>query len=102
MKGVIMASLSNIPQQYFNIGGVQTYTNPLPQDGQLIHAVNVVSFPYGAKTKRSGYSTFLGTADGSQVNSLIDYHQQDGTTFNLMRASGSSLYSSQQGTGAWT
>ena len=72
------------------------------QDGALIHSVNMVSFPYGAKTKRTGYSTFLGTPDASTVNSLLDYHQNDGSTFYLYRASGSALYYSLQGTGAWT
>ncbi len=91
-----------MPEQYFNSGGINTYVNPIAQDGALIHAVNVVSFPYGAKTKRTGYSTFLGTPNTSQVNSLLDYHQNDGTTFFLYRASGSALYYSAQGTGAWT
>lgn len=92
------------PKQFFNIGGINTYINPsMPeQDGALIHSVNMVSFPYGAKTKRTGYSTFLGTPDASTVNSLLDYHQNDGSTFYLYRASGSALYYSLQGTGAWT
>lgn len=89
-------------QNYFDIKGINTYLNPLQSDGQLIHSVNMVSFPYGAKTKRGGYSTFLGTANGTTVNSLLDYHQNDGTTFYLYRASGSALYYSAQGTGAWT
>lgn len=85
-------------------GGVNTYVSPVQGDGQLIHAVNVVSFPYGAKTKRSGYSTFLGTADGSAVNSLFSFPNigNDSTKTNLFRASGSALYHSVQGTGAWT
>lgn len=90
-------------KQYFSSEGINTYTNPLLQDGGLIHAVNVTSFPYGAKTKRSGYSTFLGTADGAQVNSLFAFPNiaNNGTTVNLFRASGSALYHSVQGTGAW-
>jgi len=89
--------------EYFNSKGVNTYLNPISSemDGQLIHAVNVVSFPYGAKSKRPGYGTFLGTADGSQINSLLAFPMQDGTTLWLYRASGSTLYYSQQGTGAW-
>jgi hypothetical protein len=91
-------------KQYFNTAGINTYVNPLQQDGGLIHAVNVVSFPYGAKSKRSGYSTFLGTADGAQVQSLFSFPNiaNNGTTVNLFRASGSALYHSVQGTGAWT
>lgn len=92
----------NVPHPYYQTGGINTYVNPLLQDGALIHAVNVVSFPYGAKTKRGGYSPFLGTPDNAQVNSLLDFHRNDGTTFNLFRASGSVLYQSTQGTGAWT
>lgn len=84
------------------LGGVNTYTNPLMSEGQLIHAVNVDSYPYGAKSKRPGYNTFLGTPDTSQVNTLFDWHRNDGTTFFLYRASGSSLYYSSQGTSAWT
>lgn len=87
--------------QYFNIGGVVTYTNPLNNDGQLIHAVNVTSYPYGAKTKRTGYSTFLGTADGQQVNSLFSFAKNDGTTLFLYRASGSAIRYSAQGTAEW-
>ena len=90
--------------EYFSIKGLNTYLNPVSQDmdGQLIHAVNTVSFPYGAKSKRPGYNSFLGTADGTQVNSLFAFPMQDGTTLWLYRASGSHLYYSQQGTGAWT
>lgn len=90
--------------EYLNIKGINTYLNPIgpDMDGQLIHALNVVSFPYGAKSKRPGYNAFLGTADGHQVNSLLSFSMQDGTTLWLYRASGSSLYYSQQGTGAWT
>lgn len=98
-----MAIISgNTPKPYYQIVGINTYINPLAQDGLLIHAINVVSFPYGAKTKRGGYSTFLGTADNAQVNSLLDFHRNDGITFNLYRASGSVVYQSAQGTGAWT
>lgn len=89
-------------KQYFEIGGVNTYQNPLTQDGVLIHSVNMISFPYGAKTKRTGYSTFLGTANGSAVRSLFDFPKNDGTTLTLYRKSGAIVYHSLQGTGAWT
>lgn len=90
--------------EYFNIKGLNTYLNPISSDmdGQMIHCLNIVSFPLGAKTKRPGYNTFLGTADGKQINSLLAFPMQDGTTLWLYRASGSQLYYSQQGTGAWT
>lgn len=89
--------------QLFNLQGLNTGVNPLLQSqGQFTRLVNVDSDPAGVKKKRPGYITFLGTPDNSKVNSLIDYHRSDGTTFTLLRASGSSLYYSQQGTGDWT
>src|SRR3990167_9284372 len=86
-----------------DLGGVNTYQNPfaLP-DGNIIHCVNFDSFPLGAKKKRAGYNTFLGTPDNGTVNSLFAWAKNDGSTFWLYRASGSAIYSSQQGTGAWT
>jgi hypothetical protein len=92
------------PKIYIPEGGIDTYRNALTQDGLLIHSVNMTSFPYGAKSKRTGYSTFLGTADGAQVNSLFSFPNigNDATKCNLLRASGSVLYHSIQGTGTWT
>ena len=90
------------PKPYYQTGGINTYLNPLLSDGIMIHAVNVISSPYGGKTKRNGYSAFLGTPDNNQVNSFLDFHRNDGSTFNIYRASGSSLYQSSQGTGPWT
>lgn len=90
--------------EYFASGGINTYQNPLSQDGVLIHAVNVTSFPLGAKTKRTGYSAFLGTPDTSEIKSLFVFPNigNDSTKLNLYRASGSALYYSLQGTGALT
>ena len=91
--------------EYFQSNGIQNYLNPMTtgQDGNLIHAVNVISFPYGAKSKRPGYNSFLGTPDNSQVNTLFVFPNIGNSgSLNLMRASGSSLYYSVQGTGAWT
>lgn len=105
----------------FNTGGVNTYTNPLipasnaysavsglnqinqgaQQDGVLIRAVNVDSYPYGGKSKRAGYTTYLGTPDNSSPLRLFNWTKDDGTFFNY-RQSGSSLYYSIQGTGDWT
>jgi hypothetical protein len=92
------------PKVFYPAGGINTYSNPLELglDGIMIHSVNMTSFPMNAKSKRTGYSTFLGTADGQQVNSLLDYHRNDGTQFWLYRASGSALRYSAQGTGEWT
>lgn len=92
-----MANIKNL-----QLGGINTYLNPLVKgDAELLRAVNVNSFPYFAKSKRPGYKTYLGTADGSQINNLFNWTKNDGTFFNY-RASGSSLYYSTQGTGAWT
>lgn len=94
----------NVEQSYFQTGGLNTYVSPLLGDGVLIHAVNVDTFPYGAKTKRQGYNAFLGNPDNSQVQSLFSFHNigNDSTKFNLYKASGSLLYYSLQGTGSWT
>lgn len=91
-------------QQYFDLRGIETYSNPLLSDGKMIHGVNVVSFPFGAKSKRTGYSTFLNNPDSAQVNTLFDFQNigNNGTAFNLYRASGTILYHSLQGTGNWT
>lgn len=85
-----------------SFGGINTYQNPfsLP-DGNVIHSVNMDSFPLGAKKKRSGYVTYLGTPDNSTVNTLFSWQKNDGSIYNY-RASGSVLYSSLQGTGDWT
>jgi len=89
---------------FFSLKGQETYTNPVLSDGRLIHSLNVVSSPYGGKSKRPGYAAFLGTPDNAQVQSLFSFTNINnvGTAFNLMRASGSSVYYSVQGTGAWT
>lgn len=88
--------------EYFNSTGINTYQNPLQLDGNLIHSVNMISFPFGAKSKRPGYKAFLGTPDTNQIQSLHAWNWNDGTTSFLYRASGSSLYYSAQGTGPWT
>jgi hypothetical protein len=89
-------------QQVYNLGGLNLYTNPLlKNDGDLIKAVNVDSYPLGSKRKRSGYQTFLGTANGSAVDSLFSWTKNNGDLF-VYRASGGRLYYSAEGTGAWT
>ena len=83
--------------------GCNTYVNPFQvQDGNIIHSLNMESVPLGGKRKRAGYTTFLGTPDTSTVNSLFSWIKNDGSTFYLYRASSTGLYSSAQGTGAWT
>lgn len=88
-------------KQYFNVEGVNTYSNPLLTDGQLIHAVNVVSEPYGAKSKRPGYITYLGTANGSAPISLWSYRNDTNSLFYVYRQSGNQIYYSTDGTVDW-
>lgn len=86
---------------YFNIKSVDTYSNPLATDGQLIHALNTINFPSGGMSKRGGYRTLLNNPDGAQVNALFAFSHQDGTTLQVYRAAGSLLYYSLQGTSNW-
>src|SRR3990167_4139485 len=87
----------------YNLSGLNQQLNPLIQpQGEFIQLVNVDSQPFGAKTKRVGYTTYLGTPDTNRVNTLFDWHRNNGTQFWNYRASGSILYYSQQGTGDWT
>lgn len=88
--------------EYFNPQGINTYNNPLQQDGQLIHALNVINFPQGALSKRGGYRAILNNPDGAQVNSLFVFPFQNGTQLYTYRESAGTLYSSFQGTGNWT
>lgn len=86
-----------------DIGGVNTFIDPLVnKDGTVIHCVNFVSEPVGGKTKRPGYVTYLGTPDNSPVTSLFAWGQNSGTQTFVYRVSGTRIYSSLQGTGAWT
>lgn len=85
-----------------NLGGLNYYLNPLLRnDGEPIRSVNMDSYHLGAKVKRPGYTTLLGTADGSAPTTLFHW-QKDASTYYLYRASGSALYYSTNGTGAWT
>lgn len=96
-----MANIQRYAISAFN--GINLFVNPLSQTkGDLIRAVNVTSDQYGAITKRPGYVSYLGGPDGAVINSLFSFYRNDGSTFWNYRASGSSLYSSAQGTGAWT
>lgn len=87
----------------FNLKGLNLRLNPfLQENGDLIRAVNIDTDFIGAKVKRAGYYKLLGTPDNAQVNTIFDWHKANGTQFWMYRASGSSLYYSTQGTGAWT
>jgi hypothetical protein len=87
----------------FSLGSLNLMVSPfLHKEGELIRSVNVTSFPTGAKSKRNGYGTLLGTPDNSKVTALFDWHKQDGTTFWLYRVSNGIIHYSTQGTGAWT
>lgn len=90
-------------QRIFDIKGLNLYVSPLVKDdSELLRAVNVETEPHGAKSKRMGYVSFLGTPDVAKVNSLFSWTKNNGTQTCVYRASGSALYYSAQGTGAWT
>ena len=85
------------------MGGIDLYINPLLQkDGSLLRAVNVERDNIGGWKRRPGYISYLGTANGSQVNSLWSWLRNDGTTNYVYRFSGGIVYSSLNGTGTWT
>ena len=89
--------------QVYSLGALNLKVSPfLHKDGELIRALNVERDMIGAWKKRPGYVTYLGTPDNAQVNSLFSWRQNDGTTVYTYRYSGSVLYYSTQGTGAWT
>ena len=74
----------------------------LQNQGAVLRALNVERDVIGGYRKRSGYTTFLGTPDNAQVNTLFNWVQNDGVTNTVYRASGSALYHSVSGTGDWT
>lgn len=87
--------------RYLNTTGINTYINPLAQnDGVLLHAKNVISTPYGAKTKRYGYETYLGTPDTSEVTGLFSFTKDNADSY-LYRTSNNKIYYSINGTSAW-
>lgn len=88
----------------YNLKGYNTFTSPFQlSDGDMIQCLNVDPFPQGAKMKRPGYGTVIGTMpNGSAVAELFEWHRNDGTTFFLYAFAGGKVYSSSQGTGAWT
>ena len=92
----------------YNLEGLNLRVSPFisslgvfpPNSHEFLRLVNMDADLIGAKKKRPGYGTLL-TSLGGTIDSLFDWHQQDGTTFNLYAASGGTLYYSSQGTGAW-
>src|SRR3990172_3611835 len=90
--------------QVYDIGGINLKVQPLlHKEGDLIRSVNLETFPIGAKRKRPGYITYLGTSpNGSAVQGLFNWSRNNGTQFWNYNFAGGLLYSSQQGTGAWT
>lgn len=77
--------------------------NPLlHKPGDMVRCINVENDQFGAKKKRPGYVTYLGTPDNSAVDSLWSWRQDNGTQFWTYRASGGTVYYSTQGTGAFT
>jgi len=86
----------------FNIESLNQTVSPFLQgNGQVLRALNVKRDTLGGYKKRSGYITYLGTADGESINSLWSWQTNAGST-NTYRASGTELYHSVDGTGAWT
>ena len=87
-----------------NLSALNLKVSPLglTTPGQVISALNVRRDMIGAWKKRQGYTTYLGTPDNAQVNSLFSWTRNDGTSLFVYRASGSALYHSVGGTGAWT
>jgi hypothetical protein len=88
--------------RHTNIAGLNTYLNPLNRNGiGMIRAVNVVSYPYGAKTKRSGYTPIGTVPSGTTVTDLFSWEKGDGSKF-LYASSGGNLYCSIAGTGSFS
>lgn len=84
-------------------GGLNLAVNPLAhKQGDMIRCINVTNDQFGAKKKRPGYSTYLGTVDGAYVYDLHNFTLDNGTQFWNYRNNNGTLYYSQQGTGAWT
>src|SRR3972149_5720010 len=86
----------------FNLEGLNLRVSPLLQgNGQILRVLNVTRDSIGAYKKRPGYVTLLGTPDNSQIQSLWSWETSPGSV-NVYRASGTTLYHSVNGTGAWT
>ena len=85
-------------------GSLNLAVNPLAiKPGDMIRCQNVETDQFGAKKKRPGYTTYLGTMpNGSVVSDLLNFQLDNGTQFWNYAFAGGNLYYSQQGTGDWT
>jgi len=85
-------------------GSLNLSINPLiHKEGDMVRCLNVENDQFGAKKKRPGYTTYLGTTpNGSSVADLMTWQRNNGTQFWNYVFAGGNLYYSQQGTGAWT
>lgn len=89
--------------QQFNLSGLDLYNNPLTNEGYFIKAVNVDSYPYGGIKKRPGYQTFLGTSNGSAVQDIFQWTNDDSSQSYLYAKKGNVIqyYDVTAGTGDW-
>lgn len=87
----------------YNFGGKQLRVSPaLTNSGELLRCLNFDNDLIGAKTKRPGYGTFLGTANGSAVLDLWSWTKEDGTSTFVYRNSGGKVYYYEAGIGTGT
>ena len=98
-----MATTTNF--QSYNLKGLNLQLNPLTQNNsnqtEFLQLINMDSQPFGGKTKRPGYGTYLSSL-GTKIETLFDWHKDNGTQFWNYAVAGGTLFSSTQGTGAWT
>ena len=85
-------------------GSLNLAISPLAhKPGDMIRALNIESDQFGAKKKRPGYVSYLGTMpNGSVVSDLLNFTLNNGTQFWNYAYAGGLLYYSTQGTGELT
>lgn len=91
----------------FNLGGKQLKVSPfLTNAGDMVRCVNMDTDYVGAKTKRSGYVTYLNNINDCPVTDMFTWARNDGTTFYnyalIQNVGVTELYYSAQGTGNWS
>src|SRR3990167_6103964 len=85
----------------FNLSGLQLKVSPfLQREGEMIRCINVENDMIGAKKKRPGYATYLSSL-GTEIKNIFNWTRDNGTQFWNYAFAGGTLFSSQQGTGAW-
>ncbi len=85
----------------YNNAGLNQQLNPvLQKPGEFIQLINVDSQPFGAKTKRAGYTTYLNDLN-SRIDTLFTWRKENGTQFWNYAVAGGSVFYSTQGTGDW-